>query len=274
MFQKNLIPYFSEVRVIDVTPVKMREWQNKLLDREPAYSQTYIKSLNNQLTAFFNFCVRFYGLKANPLHIAKSIGKSRSGRIDFYTLAEFNAFMEALKESTKNKAVIMAFELLFYSGIRCGELFALTKADFDAENCTIDINKNFGTADGKTYILPPKTPKSKRIVTLPSKVALHLQDYLQSLYQPQPKERIFSTINKYTLQRAIKKASTLAGLKKIRIHDFRHSHASLLIELGFSPLLISERLGHEKIETTLEIYSHIYPSKSEVVAQKLNDFVK
>ena len=72
----------------------------------------------------------------------------------------------------------------------------------------------------------------------------------------------------------VRKASALAGIKRIRVHDFRHSHASLLIELGFSPLLISERLGHEKIETTLQIYSHLYPSKSEAVAQKLNEFVK
>lgn len=60
-----------------------------------------------------------------------------------------------------------------------------------------------------------------------------------------------------------------SGVKKIRIHDLRHSHASLLIEMGFSPLLISEKLGHENIETTLQTYSHLYPNKHSEVAEKL-----
>lgn len=62
-----------------------------------------------------------------------------------------------------------------------------------------------------------------------------------------------------------------SGVNKIRIHDIRHSHASLLIELGFSPLLVSERLGHENVETTLQSYSHIYPNKHRDVANKLDD---
>ncbi len=65
-----------------------------------------------------------------------------------------------------------------------------------------------------------------------------------------------------------------SGVKKIRVHDVRHSHASLLIELGFSPLLISERLGHENIETTLQTYSHLYPNKQSEVAYKLQKLVQ
>lgn len=69
------------------------------------------------------------------------------------------------------------------------------------------------------------------------------------------------------MQRVYKKSE----VKQIRIHDLRHSHASLLIELGFTPLLISERLGHEKVQTTLDTYSHLYTNKGDVVANKLND---
>ncbi|OUN36935.1 hypothetical protein B5G26_16600 [Anaerotignum lactatifermentans] len=68
--------------------------------------------------------------------------------------------------------------------------------------------------------------------------------------------------------------SKLSGVKKIRIHDLRHSHASLLIELGFPPLLISERLGHENVETTLNIYSHLYPNKHEEVAKALSQLMQ
>lgn len=273
MFKEILIPYFYDTKVIDIGALEIRQWQNNLLEREPKYSQTYLKSLNNQLSTFFNFCIKFYGLKSNPVN-GNSIGKSRSGRLDFYTLDEYNAFMNSLKDITSNKAFIIAFEILFYTGIRCGELLALTVQDFCADDNTININKNFAVIKGKEYILPPKTSKSNRVVTLPQKVAKHLQEYIDSMYQPQPAERLFMMLNKYSLARMITKTANKAGIKKIRVHDFRHSHASLLIELGFSPLLISERLGHEKIETTLQIYSHLYPKKSETVAQKLNDFVK
>lgn len=93
------------------------------------------------------------------------------------------------------------------------------------------------------------------------------------MYEPQPQERLFATINKHTLKVAVTQAANKAGLKEIRLHDFRHSHASMLIELGFPPLVIAERLGHEDIKTTLQIYSHLYPSKASEVANKLNAFM-
>lgn len=70
------------------------------------------------------------------------------------------------------------------------------------------------------------------------------------------------------------RGSNEGGVKKIRVHDLRHSHASLLIELGFSPLLIAERLGHENIETTLNTYSHLYPHKQGELAQTLDSLLK
>ncbi|WP_132381455.1 tyrosine-type recombinase/integrase [Muricomes intestini] len=66
----------------------------------------------------------------------------------------------------------------------------------------------------------------------------------------------------------------MARIKRIRLHDLRHSHASLLIELGFSALLVSERLGHENVSTTLNIYSHLFPSKQSEVAKRLDELCK
>ena len=105
------------------------------------------------------------------------------------------------------------------------------------------------------------------------KLPKHLQEYINALYDPDPSERLFPMINKYSLAKALKRTAIAAGIKPIRVHDLRHSHASLLIELGFPPLLISERLGHENIETTLQIYSHLYPNKAEEVAAKLNELL-
>ncbi|SHK60068.1 Phage integrase family protein [Megasphaera elsdenii] len=91
---------------------------------------------------------------------------------------------------------------------------------------------------------------------------------MNRLYSPD--QRIFFNLNKSSLTRKLKATALETGVKVIRLHDLRHSHASLLIEMGFSPLVIADRLGHEKITTTLQIYSHLYPNKQAEVAEKLD----
>ena len=271
LFYDKIIPFFKDTPITDITPAMIRSWQNNLLSHIPAYSQTYVKTCNNQISALFNYAVRYYGLKSNPVHIAGTIGKKHSGRLDFWTISDYERFISALPKDERPFRI--AFELLFFSGMRSGEMLALTVKDFDATGGTININKNFAHVDGKDYIMPPKTPKSKRVIALPPIVSQHLQEYIAALYDPDPEERLFPMLNKYSLGKMLKKTAAVAGIKVIRVHDLRHSHASLLIELGFSPLLISERLGHENIETTLQIYSHLYPNKAAEVADKLNQLL-
>ena len=99
-----------------------------------------------------------------------------------------------------------------------------------------------------------------------------VQEYSEKLYDYRPTDRLFAT-NKNALLREMERGCNLSGVKKIRIHDLRHSHASLLIELGVSPLLITERLGHENVETTLNTYSHLYPNKHGEVADTLSRLI-
>ena len=96
---------------------------------------------------------------------------------------------------------------------------------------------------------------------------------MESLYDVQPTDRVIP-ISKSKLEKEMQQGVKLSGVKKIRIHDLRHSHASLLIEMGFSPKEIAERLGHENIETTLNTYSHLYPDKQERLANRLDEFYK
>ena len=147
-------------------------------------------------------------------------------------------------------------------------MLALTIKDFDPETGTLNINKTLSHVTGK--IQTPKTSKSNRLVTLPPFLIREIQSYITSrFYDPQPGERLFFWLHYDALGWEKRRAAKLAGLPEIRIHDFRHSHASLLIEMGFPPLVISERLGHESVKTTLEIYSHLYPDKAASVADKL-----
>lgn len=153
--------------------------------------------------------------------------------------------------------------------MRLGELLALTIGDVDFEKRTINISKSYKRLSGKDIITEPKTPKSKRIITIPQFLVIDLQDYISGIYQPESKDRLFP-ITKYYLEHEMQRDIRESGVKRIRLHDLRHSHASMLVEMGFSPLEIANRLGHEKIETTLNTYSHLYPDKQEKLADRFD----
>lgn len=116
--------------------------------------------------------------------------------------------------------------------------------------------------------MTPKTPGSNRTIPIPQFLCDDLSNYISKLYGLLPDDRIFNMSTRFLL-REMSRYSEIAGVKRIRIHDLRHSHASLLIELGFNPLLIANRLGHDKVETTLNTYSHLYPSQQDEVVKKL-----
>ena len=163
-----------------------------------------------------------------------------------------------------------AFFTLYWNGIRLGELLALTLADFDVEKKTLSITKSYQRINGRDVITEPKTAKSKRTITLPDFFVAQLEEYVSRLFGMMPNDRLF-LITKSCLEKEMNRGIALSGVKKIRLHDLRHSHASLLIsKLGVQLKLVSERLGHEKIQTTLDTYSHLYPDQSRDVANQLD----
>ena len=260
----KILPYFGNKRVNDITAADIRQWQNELI--KMGYSPTYLKTINNQLSAIFNYAVRYYDLKSNPCAKAGSMGKSKAEEMDFWTGEEFRRFID----SVMNKRLsYMAFMTLYWTGMRLGELLALNPKDVDLEKRTISITKSYQRLGKKDVITPPKTPKSKRVITIPEFLAADIKDYMDSLYDLQEDDRLFP-ITKYYLEHEMQRGIKESGVKRIRVHDLRHSHASMLIELGFSPLEIANRLGHEKVETTLNTYSHLYPNKQTKLAERLD----
>ena len=260
----KILPYFGKKRVNDITAADIRQWQNELIKK--GYSPTYLKTINNQLSAIFNYAVRYYDLKSNPCVKAGSMGKSKAEEMDFWTGEEFRKFIDSIMNK---RLSYMAFMTLYWTGMRLGELLALTPKDVDLEKRTISITKSYQRLGRKDVITPPKTPKSKRVITIPEFLAADIKDYMDSLYDLQEDDRLFP-ITKYYLEHEMQRGIKESGVKRIRLHDLRHSHASLLIELGFSPLEIANRLGHEKVETTLNTYAHLYPNKQAKLADRLD----
>ena len=263
VFDLKVTPYFKHKKMCEIQTSDIRAWQNELIKK--GYAPTYLKSINNQLAALFNYAVRYYDLRDNPCRKAGSIGKSKADEMDFWTKQEFKEFLPSMDSKPEAR---MAFLLLYWTGMRIGELLALTYEDIDLEKRCITINKSYQRLNGKDMITPPKTPKSNRQISIPPFLAEELKEYCSMLYGITANERMFrftKSFMEHEMVRGIKET----GVRRIRLHDLRHSHASLLVEMGFQPLAIAERLGHEKIETTLNTYSHLYTNKQAELAEKL-----
>lgn len=260
----KILPYFGNKRVNDITAADIRQWQNELI--KMGYSPTYLKTINNQLSAIFNYAVRYYDLKSNPCAKAGSMGKSKAEEMDFWTGEEFRKFID----SVMNKRLsYMAFMTLYWTGMRMGELLALTYDDINLEEKTISITKSYQRLKGKDVITQPKTPKSIRIITMPDFLADEFREYCSHLYGIMKNERLFH-FTKSHMEHCMAAGIEKSGVKRIRLHDLRHSHASMLVDMGVAPLEIAERLGHEKVETTLNTYSHLYPSTQSKLAGLLD----
>lgn len=253
LFNKNLLPYFGKMHIENIKSQTVRRWQTELMKK--GYKNTYLKTIHNHLSAVFNYAVKYCGLHSNPARECGSMGSKHADTMQFWTVEEFERFDKAISDDPMSHAV---FNLLFWSGMREGEMLALTLDDFDFDNNIIRINKTFTVLKGGIEtITPPKTKKSRREIDMPAFCMDIIKEYSGQLYGLRKHDRIFPT-NKYFLSDKMTRGSDLAEVKRIRIHDLRHSHASLLINMGVSILLISERLGHENIETTLRTYSHLY----------------
>lgn len=264
MIETKVLPYFAKMKISDIKPTTVRHWQNELMGQ--GFAETYLKAINNQLCAILNYAVKYYGLKENPCHKAGSMGRKHAKEMSFWTREEYLLFSNAIEDKPQ---IHTTFQMLYWCGIREGELLALTREDINLEEKTLSINKSYQRIGKEDIITEPKTPKSNRVIALPEFLCEELREYLDHIYDTSPNARIFP-LTKNTLYREMLRGSTKSGVDKIRVHDLRHSHASLLIELGFSPLLIAERLGHENIETTLNTYSHLYPHKQTELANTLD----
>lgn len=265
--EKHILPFFSDMSLNSITPLVVRQWQTELITKSNNYKPGYLNNIQRTASSIFNFACKYYNLSSNPVRECGVTDKAKSNTMQFWTLDEFNKFINVVDDETYK----IVFDLLYYSGMRKGEMLALTLNDFDFTAGTVNINKTYKRLNGKDIITTPKTEKSNRTITLPQFIIDEIQDYTNKLYNCTSEQRIFNTVTHGKLFYRLKHYCNISGVKNIRVHDIRHSHASLLIELGFSPLLISERLGHDDVQTTLKVYSHLYPNKHSEVALKLDE---
>lgn len=267
IIEQKLKPYFGSFKLYDIDTITVLNWQRELLnyrnEKGEPFAPTYLKTIQEQLSCLFNYAIKHYGMSKNPCRIAGSIGKQKAGERPIWTREQYDIFSKA----EKKPAMKLAFDILFYTGIRCGELLALTGEDVLPDH-SLDINKNYQVVDGVEMFLVPKTERSKRKVSIPDFLYDEIQQYISALYEFQPEDRIFY-FTKSALSVEIRRVADRVGLPRITVHDLRHSHASLLISMGVDIKAISERLGHESVKITWDTYAHLYPNKDRELADQL-----
>lgn len=229
----KLVPFFGDMRMCDVRPIDVIRWQNELTEHRDAdgkpWAPTYLRTVNNQLNAIFNHAERYYGLTDNPVRRVDKIGSKKGGEMQFWTKDEYLRFSEAVMDKPLS---FHAFELLYWTGIRCGELLALTPSDFMLESSRLRINKSYQSLHGVDTVTDPKTPKSVRTIVMPAFLRDEMADFIELRDDVAPDERLFA-VTKHFLAHEMERGCKTSGVKRIRIHDIRHSHVSLLIEMGF-----------------------------------------
>lgn len=267
MIQSHIIPYLGEKKMNEITPADIIAWQNEI--RNKNFSESYQRMLQNQVTALFTHAQKIYNLWNNPCKRVKKIGRSDVRRLEFWTYEEYQKFIETFEKGSRS---YLMFQLLFWTGMREGEMLALSMEDIDLENCQIHITKTYYRMNRTDIITEPKTDNYVRTIEIPVFLANEIQSYWKRLYQYPKNERLFPVVAE-AVQHTMKRHIDKAGVKKIDVHSLRHSHCAYLIKQGVQPLIIKERLGHKDIKITLNTYGHLYPSEQKKVASLLDHLI-
>lgn len=268
--------FFYRKKVNEIEAIHVQTWQLKLAKD---YSPNYIRIIQGMLSLAFDRAIILGLAKKNPARMVGNI-KSKKVKVDFWTLEEFQKVISLLyKGDYYEHYLFICFWLLFTTGLRIGEAAALQWEDIDFESGIISVTKTLYYKSMNEYkFVDPKTSASIRTVVIDEDTIRELKDWMEV------QKKVLKDCNfvlsysgiptsKHTLPRALEKLAGLAGVHRIKIHALRHSHVALLISMGVNPLIVKDRLGHEKIQTTLGTYGHLYPNSNFEVAKMLGGII-
>ncbi len=264
--------YFYKMATDEIEPIHVQSWQLELAKQ---FSPNYIHVVQGLLSLAFDRAIVLGIAKKNPSRMIGNI-KSKKTQVDFWTLEEFQKVISLLyKGDYYEHYLFISFWVLFMTGMRIGEAAALLWSDIDFDTGLLSITKTMYYKSMDDFKpVEPKTQASVRTIYVDADTIRELKAWQEVQKKVLKNCGYILSYNgiptsKHTLPRALEKLAELAGVHRIKIHALRHSHASLLISMGENPLLIKERLGHEKIQTTLGTYGHLYPNTNLEVANKL-----
>lgn len=265
IFKSRILPFFINKKLYDITKKDILEWTYEI--EHFNFSNNYNRNCYYTLFNFLEYCVEFLDFPNNYLsEIGKFRKKHEDKKIDFYTLKEFNRFIKCVD----NEVYKQFFNFMFYTGTRPGETFALQFKDIKGDY--ISINKTLTSHNGREFD-DPKSFSSVRMIKIDKKLKRDILN-LKNIYDGWNLDYFIfggikplapTTVNRYKLY-ACKKAN----LRSITLHQFRHSHATLLVNNNILINEVSRRLGHSDVSVTLNTYVHTDLSQEKRVCNTLD----
>ena len=256
----HILPELGKMALEDITPLTIRTWQNHL--KESGKAAGTISSINMTLRTMLGYAVRFYGLTPNPFDMVEPLKQAEPKKefIEHPTWLQLYSIM-----TDKHDRAI--FSLLYWSGMRVGEVQGLSLKDINFDTNTVNIDKQYSSDQKKITEL--KTKGSRRVITIPDLCMDVVKDYINSYIEPPMYPFAIKTAR--GLNEKLARYCAKAKIDKISVHALQHSHASLLIKDGTAVNLIAERLGHTSPAVTLRVYAHVYENQDSELAERLND---
>lgn len=286
MLKRYILPILEDVRIDKLSSKVLQDWKISMEERN--LSLTTKRNVYTELRTMLNYAVR---MEYIPKHQLSKVGNfkdalSSKKEINFYTPEEFKKYIEIAKKIALEKQkkennmyewnFYVFFNIAYYTGLRKGEIHALRWNDIDNHYLSVKhsiTQKLKGKTDVET---PPKNKSSIRTLQMPLPLIVILKEHKKrqkKLQNFSEDSRILGDgkcLRDTTIQQRNLLYSSMAGVKTIRIHDFRHSHASLLANMGINIQEVARRLGHTKVEMTWNTYSHLYPKEEEKAVAVLN----
>lgn len=266
--KEHILPIFGNLTIQEITPQIIERWQNSLMDKK--YSNAYLKQIQSHFKRVLSYCEVYDYIDKNPFY--RPFVKRKETRVkamSFYTQTEFETYVSYITEPLD----LAIFETLYWCGLRKGELLALRIIDFDFEKDIIHIHQTYDQRS--KLITTPKNKNGFRDVMFQDRVKKSVQTLIELKKQsPCYSEEMFVFGNDVpmtlsTLDRRNRYYSIISGVKRIKIHEFRHSHVSLLISLGYGYFDIAKRMGHTVNEVT-ETYGHWFVDSQKKMMDQLN----
>lgn len=285
-FERHIQPYFKNVNLNNLTYEHIFEFREYLKTKPKKQNKCSRLSYNTinkimiLLKKIFDTGVRKALINKNPVANLRKLPINKPV-LNFWSVEEFNEFRKLITDDEISYELF--FTIAFFTGMRLGEILALCWNDINLSTNTISVTKTAYFVNNKNYINSTKTRAGTRSITINNKLSellkrwqekqkIMLEEFTTDTDSLQVIQSSPITVTKNMVDKKYKQIlSRNIKLKRIRIHDFRHSHASLLINNGEDYLVVKERLGHASITTTIDTYSHLYPSKQKSLAKKLDD---
>lgn len=270
IFSKHILPTFGDVAINEITVDDIATWQKEIARKTSrtgkCFSPSYLHTIQSQFNSIINYARDKGYITLNPLVDIKNMGK-KEARLVCWDHEEYERFAY---QAMNYPQYYYAYEVLYWCGIRKGELLALTRNDIDLENHTISINKTFSRSHGVDRVTTPKTLQSIRVLSIPQFLCDEIQEYLNMFPRMSPEQRVFP-IDKFELSKLFHRLAREAGLREITIHGLRHSHVSLLISRKYDVFEVSKRIGHKSVKTTMDIYGHLFTNVQKSMADDMDE---